>query len=131
MIKYKCKECGKRFMAYLSDERKYCSRDCMHIAQKKKTTYPTGDKASRWKGGRTNTNGYVKIWIKPKTHQKEHRAIVERFLGRKLDVKEHIHHIDGNPQNNDIGNLQIMSNSEHQKLHRRLRKIHRFNEREI
>ena len=31
-----------------------------------------------------------------------------------------IHHIDTNPGNNDISNLQILSNSEHHKLHQKL-----------
>ena len=45
-----------------------------------------------------------------------HRVIMEEHLGRKLESSEHIHHIDGNPQNNDINNLQIMTNSEHRQL---------------
>lgn len=33
-----------------------------------------------------------------------------------------IHHIDGNPSNNDISNLQLMTQSEHMKLHMPMRK---------
>lgn len=35
-----------------------------------------------------------------------------------------IHHIDFNKDNNDISNLQCMTNSEHGKLHRRLGHLH-------
>lgn len=41
---------------------------------------------------------------------------MEQFLGRKLEPWEHVHHVDGNYLNNDISNLQILSNSEHQKI---------------
>lgn len=50
---------------------------------------------------------------------KEHRLIVEQHLGRKLDRSEHIHHINGNPRDNRIENLKIVSASEHGKIHSR------------
>lgn len=47
----------------------------------------------------------------------EHRYIMENHLGRKLRKNELIHHIDGNPKNNDINNLQVMSWRNHALLH--------------
>jgi hypothetical protein len=47
----------------------------------------------------------------------EHRLVMSQHLGRALATDEHIHHIDGNKQNNSIENLQIIENSEHQILH--------------
>lgn len=47
----------------------------------------------------------------------EHRYIMEAYLNRKLNFNEVIHHKDGNKQNNDISNLEVMSRSEHNKLH--------------
>jgi len=46
---------------------------------------------------------------------REHRWIMEQHLKRKLEKWEHVHHIDGNCLNNHIDNLEILSNSEHQK----------------
>lgn len=48
----------------------------------------------------------------------EHRYIMEEKLGRKLDVREIVHHIDGNGLNNDISNLQLMKWGEHTHLHK-------------
>ena len=47
----------------------------------------------------------------------EHRLIVQKRLGRKLDRKEVVHHKDGDRRNNDPDNLQLMTLSEHTKLH--------------
>ena len=44
------------------------------------------------------------------------KYLMEQHLGRYLDVNEQIDHIDGNPLNNDISNLQILKLGEHQKL---------------
>ena len=34
LITVKCKYCGKEIVAYESDKRKYCSRDCYHKARR-------------------------------------------------------------------------------------------------
>ncbi len=60
--------------------------------------------------------GTGKSYIKEK-HTHQHRVVMERVLGRKLRKGEIVHHIDNNPQNNDPKNLQVMTQSEHIKLH--------------
>jgi hypothetical protein len=42
-----------------------------------------------------------------------HRVIVEEHLGRPLTSNEVVHHIDHDPLNNDISNLQVMTRAEH------------------
>ena len=46
-----------------------------------------------------------------------HRVIMENHIGRLLLKDEIIHHKDGNKNNNDISNLEILSKSNHTKLH--------------
>ena len=41
---------------------------------------------------------------------------MEQHLGRKLDRNEQVHHINGDCRDNRIENLQVLTNSEHQKL---------------
>lgn len=47
----------------------------------------------------------------------EHRLIMIQKLGRPLKPNEHVHHIDGNPENNSIENLIVLTNAQHAKLH--------------
>ena len=46
-----------------------------------------------------------------------HRQIMEAHLGRVLEPVEHVHHIDGNPLNNDLSNLMVLHQSDHFRLH--------------
>ena len=58
---------------------------------------------------RANLNGYVF----------EHRLVMENYLGRFLEKTEIVHHIDFNPENNNINNLALVTVKEHMKLHSR------------
>lgn len=45
------------------------------------------------------------------------RYLMEIELGRPLETDEDVHHIDGNPLNNDISNLEVIKHGEHQRMH--------------
>lgn len=63
--------------------------------------------------------GYVYIWDKIKgKHVYEHRKIMEEHLGRELLPEEDVHHIDGNRQNNTLGNLIIVDHNVHARISR-------------
>lgn len=57
--------------------------------------------------------------INPRTGKIDmiYRIIAEQYLNRPLLESEVVHHKDGNPNNNNIENLEIMTRSEHAKLH--------------
>ena len=46
-----------------------------------------------------------------------HHLVWEKHYNKKVPKGYHIHHKDENKTNNDINNLQLMSASEHMKLH--------------
>lgn len=82
-----------------------------------------------WRDGITlSGSGYVYIRCKghPKAKQKgyyvlEHRLVMEEYLGRYLEDWEIVHHKNGDITDNRIENLEIMTQSEHVKLHHKLR----------
>jgi len=58
---------------------------------------------------------------------KDSRKLVSRWAagkkrGRRIGKGEVVHHIDGNPLNNDPRNLRPMSRSAHSRLHARERR---------
>lgn len=66
-------------------------------------------------GDNTSGNRYIRIGTK---NRYIHRRIMEEYLGRKLLKTEHVHHINGNPKDNHIENLKVVSNVEHARIHK-------------
>jgi len=46
------------------------------------------------------------------------RYLIEVKIGRELTDKEQVHHIDGDPTNDDTSNLEVLLTSNHIKDHR-------------
>ncbi len=106
--------------------RVFCSRHCCNVAkrgQPSKRRPMIGPDHSQWKGGRTIQDGYVCVWD-PKHpnamrnhYVAEHRRIMAELIGRPLLRSEHVHHQDGNRQNNDPSNLVLLPGRVHCSLH--------------
>ena len=62
--------------------------------------------------------GYIICCEDRENRYELHRKIMEDYIGRKLNSNEIVHHKDGNKLNNDINNLEILTRSEHIKLHK-------------
>ena len=45
------------------------------------------------------------------------RILMEEKLGRPLEPYEDVHHIDNNPSNNSLDNLEIITHGKHQAIH--------------
>ena len=48
----------------------------------------------------------------------QHREVMERHLGRPLREGEVVHHINLDSTNNSLDNLEVVSHSTHQRLHK-------------
>jgi len=65
----------------------------------------------------TSPNKYKHVKESPQNYQYEHRQIVERLLGRKLNSDELVHHINGDINDNTIENLLVVTYQQHKLLH--------------
>jgi len=78
------------------------------------------------KGGKSWNAGTGKGWVDARGYRwlyvsengrriarREHRVVMERHLGRKLEPWEVVHHKDANPANNDIENLEVVEFGAH------------------
>lgn len=66
------------------------------------------------------TDGRVRIVVVDefgRTSLSYPKYLMEQYLGRKLLDNEEVHHIDENPLNNDLANLEVRLKGEHQKYH--------------
>jgi len=105
-----CEICSAPFevQPYRSDTAKYCSALC----RQKGISITTAIKRGNTQRYRGNHRTYVKL-----NGRHMHRVIAEQMLGRPLCRNEIIHHRDGNKQNNEPTNLEILFQSEHVKIH--------------
>jgi len=74
-------------------------------------------KTGKGKGTRITKAGYIEFTAGKNKGRLEHVVIIENKIGRRLYANECVHHKDEDKQNNDDDNLQLMTRSEHARLH--------------
>lgn len=134
-----CVVCNSEFRTKKShlERRKTCSKQCdterrksMYLGSNNPNFGNKGPKNSLFKTGERLTRYGYKMIYKPEHPNSqydgyilEHRYVMASHLGRTLEEWEHVHHLDGNKLNNDIVNLQIISASDHSRLHNKQKEI--------
>lgn len=140
VITLQCEDCGcvrtvRRNTTLLTKAEHPC-RDCSNKRNGKlKIGRPS------WNSGRTfepkkvgskyiNRFGYVLVYCGKSSNGRkdkymlEHRMVVEQMLGRELDDKELVHHIDGDKTNNSPSNLYVCRDMpHHREIHNRLERV--------
>lgn len=143
MKQFTCLTCGKLIYSYPSISPKNCSKECAKLyfsklykgrsavwnkgkkltvthRSKIQRSLPKGAEHHNWTGGKyINSGGYVMITVYEDGKRKvirEHRLIMEKYLKRKLNRNEVVHHINGVRHDNRIENLILFpSHSDHMK----------------
>lgn len=98
--------------------------------KKKFSSQRKGKGNSNWKGGKKIHRSYICIHMPKHTNAdshgyvKEHRLVVEKFIGRYLSKEEVVHHINEIKDDNRIENLMLFkTNAEHIKFHTKIRQF--------
>ncbi len=94
-----CKACKKEYKACKKSQ-KFCSK-CWKLRSKLAREEFEKEKSQCYGG-----------------HSIVYKEIVENILGRPLEYGEVVHHLDGNPSNNELNNLIVMTVSAHIRLHK-------------
>lgn len=79
-----------------------------HYQRLRKYGNPLGGTRFNYGKGWITDSGYRLI-----NKQREHRIVMEKILGRKLNKNEDVHHVDGNRLNNEPSNLVVLTKSVH------------------
>jgi hypothetical protein len=102
-----CEHCSEEFKPCKRTSR-FCSPSCARYGVARETI---GQRADAMRGGGAGVT-YIK-----RDGRHEHRVIAERKIGRALLPHEVVHHINGNSRDNRPENLEVMSRSDHSRLH--------------
>lgn len=101
----------------------------MNSATEAKQVAHTPGRRVPWNAGTSrgwiDDRGYRWLYVSEngrRVARREHRVIMERHLGRKLEPWELVHHKDENPQNNSIDNLELRDFGSHTADHSRGRR---------
>lgn len=104
-LKLTCKKCGGQYVRHGSEfrlhkESVFCSRAC-RTAYRRETPFSAN----------SGSRGYKVKHIGGK-QIKEHRVVMEQFLGRELFPHETVHHKNGDRGDNRVQNLELWSKSQ-------------------
>lgn len=120
-----CSDCSKEFRLNHRNIRVRVSHRCPDCVFKFASERIIKQNKSRTRPSILSTRGYTYLRDTKEKHGYilAHRKVLGDHLGRKLERGEIVHHIDGDPTNNDINNLFLTNDSGHRLAHNSLQDL--------
>lgn len=128
VVEFVCEICGKLTKRkWRSDSKfRFCGHSCAGKASLKLANNKdkSGSNNSFWHGGIRYARGYRFLLshghpsANDKGYVQEHRLVMEKKLGRYLNNKEIVHHLNGDKLDNRIENLELTTQSKHVGMHK-------------
>ena len=103
---------------YVYKGRKAWNKGTKGICKPNKTSFKKGQRPSNYQGGLSFYNGRWVIVCRNDKKYAYARAVMECALRRKLTRKDIVHHINEDPKDDRIENLELTNRSEHMEIHR-------------
>ncbi len=106
-----CPGCGHEFVRPPKHRRQ---RFCSHACGRKR-----GAENNKFNGGLCRrADGRWVIWCRDGSLLYFYRGMLAAHIGRLLTSQEIVHHINGDPSDDRIENLEIVTRAEHMNMHR-------------
>ena len=131
VVQLTCDGCGSGYqmaMAHVKAKQRlgmtrwFCSRACWKASLNQTRQGPVNP---NWKGGRSiRPDGYVEVRVNGR-RKLEHVHLMEQHLGRRMNRGEVVHHKNADRTDNRLENLEVMTVSEHMRLHHKNGVSHR------
>lgn len=110
-----CRNCGGRFVSSSSQIRADLRRGRRILGLCRPCAITPGvHQAGRRKlvkGWYVTVNGYIEQWVPGTGYVKQHRLVMAETLGRALHPFEHVHHRNGQRDDNRPENLELWTSS--------------------